>query len=108
VLWRNGSTFAGDLGRYSLRDLADGAVINQQVHLRLPEHVNEARRNYQPFNVDGALGRGVLWSVAEQRDLVSGDAEIRVESRVAATIHDSSIANEVVEIAWNGGRAYGL
>jgi len=49
------SAFPGNFCRDPLCQLADRAIVNQKVGFRLPQHVNEARRDDQAFRINHAL-----------------------------------------------------
>ena len=49
--------FAGDLGGDALKDFRGQARIDQDRHLRLAQHVDEAGRDDHAVRIDGALAR---------------------------------------------------
>src|SRR5208337_1192612 len=93
---RDGVAFAGDLGGDALRQLTDRLLVDEQVRLRLAEHVNEAGRNDEPGSVDGALGGDVRISFANEGDAVADDADVCVNPGIAAAIHHAAVADQGV------------
>src|SRR5581483_2789785 len=101
---RDRVAFAGDLGRNALRELAHGAVVNEQVGLRLAEHVNEARRDDEAARLDNARRGCALRRAADEGDLVAADADVAVEPWVAGAVYDATVADkDVVLLREDGG-----
>jgi hypothetical protein len=72
---RGGVAFAGDFGGNALVDLRGQPRIDQDGHLRLTEHVNEAGRDDFAVGVDGALA-GRVRKVADGCDAAIADAHV--------------------------------
>ena len=93
---RDRVAFAGDLRGDALCQLADRLLVDEQVHFRLAEHVNEAGRDDQAGGVNGALGRDGRVGLADESNAIADDAHIRINPGIAAAIHHAAIADERV------------
>ncbi len=100
----DGFAFARDLGGHALRELRDGLLVDEQVHLRLTEHIDEAGRDDEAGGVDGALRRGALGRAPDERDLVALNADVSVDPRVTAAIDDAAVADDDIVLLGKGGR----
>ena len=95
---RDRSAFAGDLGGHALGQFADRLLIDEQVELGLPQHVDEAGRDDQSGGIDGALRFHAGTSAANKRNAVADDADVGISPRVSAAVDQASVANEHVEL----------
>ena len=95
---RDGVAFAGDLRGDALRQLADRLLVDEQVDLRLAEHVDEAGSDDQAGGVDGALGRQRSIGLADEGNAIADDADVGVNPRIAAAIDHAAVADEVIEL----------
>src|SRR5262249_60053276 len=96
ILRRDGPAFTGDAAGDPLGQLADSLLINQQVGLRLLQHVNKAGSNNEPFSVNHAFGGGLGRRAAEKTDAVAGYTDIRINPWVAGTVHDTAVTDQDV------------
>ena len=96
VLRCNGSALARNACRDALRELAECLLVNQQVPLGLLQHVDESGRDYQTPSIHDTPGGRICRGMAYERDAVSGDADIRINPRVACSVHDSTVADKKV------------
>jgi hypothetical protein len=101
---RDALALAGDLGGDALGELAGRLLVDEQVHLRLPQHVDEARGDDQASGVEGALGCGVLAGAPHEDDAVADDAHVGVDPGIAAAVHHLAVADEHVILLRTGGQ----
>jgi hypothetical protein len=58
--------------------------------------VDESRGNDQPTGVDYAR-RGNLGAIAEKRDAIAGDSDIKPSCVSAGTVNDGAVANQEID-----------
>ena len=91
----HGLAFARDLGRDSLSHLAEQPVVDEDVDLRLPQHVDETRGDDQARDVERLVGLARA-EKADGRDPVSPDGEVALVPWVAGPVHDPAILEDQV------------
>ena len=96
ILWSNRSTFAGDSRGDALSQLAEGLLVNQQIPLRLFQHVNKSGTDNQSLCIKYAFGSSVGRRASDEGDAVVFDADIGLYPRVSCAIHDVAITYENV------------
>ncbi len=99
----DGAALARDLGRNALTDLAEHAVVDQDVCLGLAEHVDESGCDHQARHVD-RVSRLRAAEVSHRRDTVAADGDVAAVSRVAAAVHDPAATQDQVVGAVTAGR----
>ena len=93
---RDRLAFAGDLRGHALGQFADRLLVHQQIELRLPQHVDETRRDDESGGIDGALGRHARTGMANEGNAITDDANVGIGPWIAAAIDDASVADEHV------------
>ncbi len=93
---RNRRSFAGDLGRHPLQDLARRAAVDQHVELRLPEQIDEAGRDHQVRRVDRDRCRGT-GKRTDGGDAIAADGDVTAEPRRAGAVDNPAIPDQDVE-----------
>ena len=93
---RDRFAFAGDLRGHALGQFADRLLVDQQVELRLPQHVDEAGRDDESGGIDGALGSHARTGMADKRDTIPDNAHVGIGPRISAAIDDAAGTNEHV------------
>ena len=83
----HGLAFASDFGSDALSDLAGDAVVDEDVELGLPLHIDEARRDNEVRGIH-AFGGGSLAEVADGGDAIAGNANVSGNPRCAGAIDD--------------------
>ena len=93
---RNGAALACHFGGNALKDLRRQVRIDQDGHLRLPEHVDEARRDDATFGID-ATGRRGASEVADSGYPSVADADIAGKPGRSGSVDDPSVFDDNVE-----------
>ena len=93
---RRRASFARDLRGDALADLRLRAVVREQRHLGLAEHVDEAGRDHVVAGVDAARRRR-LGEIADGGDVVALDADVAAEPGRAGAVHDAAARDDEVE-----------
>ena len=89
-------TFACDLGRDALQNLAGGPAVDEDVEFRLPEQVDEPWRDHEIRRVDRD-GRRCARERADRGDAVGRDADVASKPGRAGPVDDASVHDENVE-----------
>ena len=102
ILRRDGAPFAGNFRGDSLRELAERAIVEQQRDFRLPEHIDETRRDDAALRIDFTLGVCVM-QIANRRDASAAHGDISGKPRVPSAIDDVAVADEQIISSAGGG-----
>jgi hypothetical protein len=104
VVLRSGRvTFARDLGGHALPHLPFELRIDEHRGLRVAEQIDEARRNDMVRRVERRR-RGGLREVADRRDRVAANADVRARARRAGTVDDVAAADDDVKVRTSCGQ----
>ena len=95
VLRSNGTAFTRYLSRNPLRQLADRTIINEQRKLRLPQHVDESRRNDPAARVNHPT-RGHTVEVADRNDPFAANPYIRCVPWTSAAVENVPVLDDDV------------
>ncbi len=97
VEWRDRIAFAGDLGGDALKDFGGQVRVHQDRKFRLAEHIDEARRDYQPVCIDHAFG-GCVGELPDGGDPAGLNRDVtRIPGRPRA-VDDVAIADDEVVV----------
>src|SRR6266404_969527 len=87
VLRRYGAAFAGDFGGDALRELTEGAVVDEERKLGLTEHVDETGCDDAAGGVDLSFGvRGL--QVGDGGDAIAANADVSGVPGIACAVDD--------------------
>src|SRR5207247_9513910 len=97
VGWRGERTaLARHLGCDALRDLAQHAVVDQDVDLGLLHHVDEPGRHGEPTHVHRLPRRGAVQE-PDARDAVARDRDVALVAGITAPIDDPATAETHID-----------
>ena len=97
----NGCSFARNLGRHALSDLAGGAVVDEHAELGLTQHIDEARGHDEVGGVDAGPGRCCA-QIADRFDPVALNPDVAAKPGGAGAVDDASVGDDDVEIRPGG------
>src|SRR5437773_4409119 len=92
--------FAGHFGGDALRDLAEHAIVDQDVDFRLAHHVDEAGSHHQAGHVGGLAGGGAARE-ADPGEALAPDRDVPPVARVSAAVDDPAALEH--EVVWTTG-----